>query len=109
MVLSISAAIAKERFVEFSTSMSFDEFAVVVRYLKERDPEFGSEVGQAVASFKQTSQPGHAVQAELESVYGIIVLEREDSHTLGIATFTDEESNSKIEQAYKYAIEELGI
>jgi hypothetical protein len=52
---------------------------------------------------------GSATYYPLDGIAGYIVLEREDPQALAFATFTAAEVQTKIEDAYSRATEELGI
>jgi hypothetical protein len=94
---------------EFSTSMDFEEFNVVLNNLNTRNSKLASELADAIKTFKETTQPGESRQSYLESGHGHITLEREDEYAFGIAIFTSKEVSSQLDSAYEAAISELNI
>jgi hypothetical protein len=95
--------------VEFSTSMDFEEFNVVLKHLSAKNSAFASELTEIIEKFKKSSQPGGAQQRNIKGGLGLITLEREDEYAFGIAAFTVEELNKQLNNAYESAINELNI
>ena len=95
--------------IEFSTSMDFEEFNVVLKYLNLNSNEFGYELSEIIKKFKESTQPGDAQQVHLEGGRGHITLEREDEYSFGIASFTTDDKYSQLNNVYEAAIKELNI
>jgi hypothetical protein len=94
---------------EFSTSMDFNEFNVVLNHLNAINSKFASELSEVINKFKETTQPGESHQSYLKSGHSHITLEREDEYAFGIAVFSSKELNAQLDSAYEAAISELNI
>ena len=106
-LFSISAC--TQDLVEFSTSMGFDEFEVVVKHLQAADKPLANEIATKIEQFKNSSSPGQSRKYIFDSIPGHMILEREDEYAVGIATFTTADIQAKIETAYDQGTKELGI
>lgn len=95
--------------VEFSTSMDFAEFEVVVGYLRESDAALAEEISREISDFKAREAAGGTRKRSLVTSPGYIVLEREDEDALSVAVFSSARVHSEIEAAYERALSELGI
>lgn len=104
-----SANAASPSLVEFSTSMDFEEFKVVLKNLSTIDKSLAGEIAKNISAFKNSSTPGQIQKFELNTVFGYITLEREDNYAFAIYTFTSQETNSKIDTGYERGTKELGI
>lgn len=109
-LLSIfSAGTASQELSEFSTSMDFDEIAVVEKYLQVVDAPIGKEISTNISRFKESTATGESQRFELKTAPGYMLLELEDEFSLTIAIFTHFDTLMKIEEAYGKATEELEI
>ncbi|WP_369985847.1 hypothetical protein [Thalassolituus sp.] len=109
-LLSIfSAGTGAQELPEFSTSLDFDEFAVVEKYLEFLDPLIGKEISANISRFKESTSPGDTQRFELNTAAGYMLLEREDDYAFALAIFSSSEILMKIEEAYEKATEELEI
>ena len=104
-----SANAASPNLVEFSTSMDFEEFKVVLKHLSTIDKSLAGEIAKKINTFKNSSTPGQSQKFEFDTVSGYMTLEREDDYAFAIYTFTPQETNSKIDTAYERGTNELGI
>jgi hypothetical protein len=95
--------------LEFSTSMDFDEFEVVVEHLRRTDAMFAEEIARAIAEFKAAGKVGATWRREFANGRGHMTLEKEDDYALTIAVFTDSPLHEKLDAAYQSAAAELGI
>ena len=110
LVLAVSpGASASNDLLEFSTSMDFDEFEVVVEHLRRTDAMFAEEIARAIAEFKAAEDVGATWRRELANGWGHIALEREDDYALTIAVFTGSPLHERLNAAYQSAVAELGI
>lgn len=98
---------ATEALVEFSTSMDFEEFEIILKKLANIDSEFENDISIIVKNFQESSNVGESKKVNLETVPGYAVLEKEDDNAFSIAIFTLEKSNVKIEKAYDLGTTEL--
>ena len=109
-LLSIfSAGTGAQELPEFSTSLDFDEFAVVEKYLEVLDPLIGKEISANISRFKESTSPGDTQRFELNTAAGYMLLEREDDYAFTLAIFSSSKIVMKIEEAYEKATEELEI
>ena len=104
-----SSSAPAQSLVEFSTSMDFKEFEVVLKHLNAIDSDLAGEMKVKIGSFKNSTVPGQSQQINFDGFAGYMVLEREDDYAFGIATFTTEEINFRIDMAYELGTKELGI
>jgi|TARA_Y100000296_G_C5013996_1_gene176549 hypothetical protein len=93
----------------FSTSLDFDEFAVVEKYVEVLDPLFGKEISAKISLFKESSSPGESQRFELNTSTGYMLIEREDDNAFTLAIFSSSEIVIKIEEVYEKAMEEIEI
>ena len=109
-LLSIcSAGTGAQELPEFSTSLDFDEFVVVEKYLEGLDTQIGKEISANISQFKESTTTGEAQRFELNAAPGYMLLEREDEFAFTMAIFSSSEIVMKIEEAYEKATEELEI
>jgi len=107
--LFISSTASGSELVEFSTSMDFDEFAVVLKHLGSTNAELSQELGAEISKFKDTTKPGDQIERKLSSTEGVLILEREDDYAFGIIVFATPQTHSELESAFENGTEELGI
>lgn len=109
-LLSIfSAGTDAQELSEFSTSMDFDEIAVLEKYLQVVDAPIGKEISTNISRFKESTSIGESQRFELKTASGYMLLELEDEFALTIAIFTHFDTLMKIEEAYEKATGELEI
>ncbi len=109
-LLSIfSSGTVAQEVPEFSTSLDFDEFSVVKKYLEGSDTEIGKEISDNISQFKDSTSTGETQRFELNSAPGYMILERDDELAFTMAIFSNSEIVLKIEEAYGKATEELEI
>lgn len=94
---------------EFSTSMDFDEFEVVMEHLRRRDAQFAEELASAVADFKASATVGATQRLDLASGKGYLTLEREDEYAFSVGVWAVARLHADIDAAYESAAAELGI
>lgn len=109
LIFLFSTIAVSQDLVEFSTSMDFEEFEVVLKYLDSIDKALAQEISTKIQKFKKSSTVGQSQKFKLDTIDGYMILEREDDYAFGIATFTAEETHTKIDDAYDQGTEELGI
>lgn len=108
LLLALSARGASE-LIEFSTSMDFAEFDVVLKHLKRSDAYFSQELQRHLADFQAEESVGGARRRELAKGQGYVVLEREDEQAFTIYVFTTAQRQADLQAAYDRATAELGI
>lgn len=99
----------RQDLIEFSTSMDFDEFEVVLKYLENSDRNLARVVRDVLDEFRASTPIGESDTWKLVGDPGYIELEREDDQAFGIAVFATKHVTSLIDSAYERGIEELGI
>lgn len=111
MIFLVSAPVGAtdRKLVEFSTSMDFSEFEIVLQHLRNSEPGLAGEISKKLEAFKNSSVPSESQAFDLETTDGYIVLERDDEYAFVFAAFTTQRVRSNIDAAYEMGTRELGI
>ncbi len=99
----------KGNLIEFSTSMDFEEFKVVLKELKLSNAEYGDELSKIISTFKKSTNPGESLQVTFKSEYGYLIFEREDQYAFTLRVFSTKKEYNQLDYAYKVAIKKLNI